>query len=512
TWRVKTEQARAVSVKYQVYADEMTVRTSFLNDRMGFFNGTNLFFFVRGQMDRPARVEIETPSGWQVYTGLAPSDGAFEASSYDVLADSPVQVGPHTATSFEVSGKRHRMVMCGEGNYDLNAIAHDVEAICRSAVAIFRDMPLEHYTFITHLPREGRGGLEHLNSTVLMFPRFGFRPRDKYVSFLALCAHEYFHLWNGKRIRPVGLGPFDYEREVHTRSLWVVEGWTSYYNDLLLRRAGLIDAKTLLGRFAKTWNGLSERPGRQVQSLAESSFDTWIKFYQPSPYSVNSTVSYYEKGAVVALMLDLEIRRRSGNQRSLDDVLRIMWQDYGRVDKPYPEDAPRRLAEEMADGSLEEFFSQFVYGTDELPLADMLAAFGIRVVPKAGSEGDLAPRWIGVKVRTEHGRVVISEVLEDSPAAQGGLSVGDEIVALDGHRVREVDIRERLAERKGDDVVSFAVFRDDLLRYVSVALRAVRPPLEVSFEADPVADEDACARYAAWLGEPHPAARVAAHP
>ncbi len=500
TWRVSSQPGARVVLSYRVYADELTVRTSHLDSDHGFFNPSNVFFFVRGQLDRASHIKVVPPPGWKVTTALQALPGEenlFACPDYDTLVDSPFECGTHQVHAFQVNDTPHALAVFGRGNYDADLLVSDLETICKTASGLFRELPCPRYVFICHLPSNGRGGLEHKDSTVVMAPRFGFRPRDKYEDFLALCAHEYFHLWNGKRMHPVGLGPFDYEREVHTRCLWVVEGFTSYYNDLLLARGGLIDARTFLKRAGKTWNGLLDTPGRRFQSLSESSFDTWIKYYQRSAHSTNSTVSYYEKGSLVAMLLDLEIRRTTQGQRSLDDVLRALWREYGRSEVSYPDDAVRRLAEEMAGQDMGGFFAAYVDGTEEMPLPEVLSHFGVRTV----SEGDEeSPPWLGVRTRYEHGRLQVTEVVWDSPAFRDGLSAGDELLAIDGHRLTDAALRPRLAECKLGDTVTFTVFRDDVLRTVPVKLTE-RARQQVRFEPDPDASADALELFAGWMGE-----------
>ncbi|HEY4001017.1 MAG TPA: PDZ domain-containing protein [Candidatus Xenobia bacterium] len=502
TWRIDHGGRAEVTVSYRVYANELTVRTSHLTEDHALFNGTNLFFYVKGQLDRPIELRVEAPPGWQVTTALPLRDGVFMAPDYDTLADSPVECGTQKLLTFEVAGRPHQVALVGDGNYDPARLTEDLQAICSAAVDVFRELPCDRYIFICELPAVGRGGLEHKNSTVVMFGRFDFRPSDRYESFLALCAHEYFHLWNGKRLHPPGLGPFDYEKEVHTHSLWVVEGWTSYYNDLLLLRAGRLDGNGFLKLVAKTWNGLRATPGRSCQSLTEASFDTWIKYYQRTAHSVNSTVSYYEKGALVALLLDLEIRWRTQGQRSLDDVLRALWREYGRTETAWPEGAVEALAEEMAGDDMRPFFRDYVEGTAELPMADSLARFGIKTVVDHPAE-PVAP-WIGLHTRHEGGRTVVTEVLWEGPAWRAGINAGDELVAFDGHRLTDSNLKSRLADKRQSDRIELIVFRDDLLKRFSIELS--EPPWrDQRFEADTESNSAAAGLYAGWLGQPHPA-------
>src|SRR5688572_8588998 len=304
TWQIDTKGAKEIVASYRVYSNELTVRTNELNDEHAFWNNTALLMFPAGQLNAPSTVTVVPYSGWKVATGLPAVAGAantFRAANYDILYDSPFEVSNFNEISFDVRGKRHRYVITGEGNYDLKKLAEDTAKIAEEGYKIFGEFPFDDYTFIVNL--RGGGGLEHLNSTALQWNRFGFKPQSRYNGFLALVAHEYFHLWNVKRIRPDALGPFDYENENYTKLLWVAEGVTAYYEGLLLRRAGLISDNDVLSSKASMIEQLQNRPGRFETSLEESSMDAWIKYYRQDENAVNNQISYYDKGEIVAMML-----------------------------------------------------------------------------------------------------------------------------------------------------------------------------------------------------------------
>src|SRR5688572_4660445 len=385
TWRIVTAGAREWRASYRVYANELTVRTNQLNSDHAFWNNAALLMYLEGFLNAPSTLHIQAPQPWKVATGLpAAGKNTFRAENFDVLYDSPVEVSNFKTISFTVKNVPHRIVIDGEGNYDPERMKRDVQKIVETSVELMGgEIPYRDYTFILHLGANTGGGLEHLNSTALGFPRFGFKiqtgdratsasptasgtPERDYRGFLSLVSHEFFHLWNVKRIRPDVLGPFDYTQENYTKMLWVAEGITDYYADLFLRRTGLITEGEFLTATARSIQTLQNTPGRQEQSLEESSFDTWIKFYRPDENTINSQVSYYDKGAIVSLLLDLEIRKRSNHAKSLDDVLRYLYTEFFKKNRNYGPADFQKASELMAGASLEDFFSKYVRGKEEL--------------------------------------------------------------------------------------------------------------------------------------------------
>jgi predicted metalloprotease with PDZ domain len=467
-WRVEARAGAPLEVSYRVYANELTVRTSHLDATHGYVNGASVFLWVRGLEGAEHEVEVLAPAGWRTTTALAPlGESRFLAPSYDELVDSPMEIGTHALLEWEQSGRPHGFAVWGAGSFDAERLLADTRAIVAAAERMFGGLPYERYVFLLHLLPEGRGGLEHRDSSSLQAERWalpapGGEPDEKYEDFLALVAHEFFHVWNAKRIRPEVLGPFDYTRENYTRDLWVVEGLTTYYTDLLLLRAGRIGEARYLERLGEQIARFQALPGRHHQTLAESSFDTWIRFYRPDEHTPNAQISYYQKGALVGLLLDLEIRRASGGARSLDDLMRLLWERYGARDVGYPESGPGRveaLAAEVAGEELSDFFDRYIRGTAELDLDGALGAAGLRLTRGSGTDttggegseesatastpakrhrpsdaAEIEAR-LGVRVRERAGRVEIAVVLEGGSGWRAGLNSGDEIVALDGVRV-----------------------------------------------------------------------------
>jgi len=523
TWRIQTNGAREWRATYRVYANELTVRTSELNDRHAFWNNAALLMYPNGFLKAPSTLRVMPPQGWQIATGLpavADSPNTFRAENFDVLYDSPFEVGTFQTLRFEARGIPHRIVIDGEGNFDAERMRADVQKIVETAANLMGDLPYRDYTFILHLRSTGGGGLEHLNSTALIFRRFGFRPEAGYHSFLRLVAHEYFHLWNVKRIRPDALGPFDYTGENYTKLLWVAEGLTSYYENILPRRAGLISDKEFLKDFATDIQNLQNVPGRNVMSVEEASFDAWIKFYRPDENSVNSQVSYYDKGAILGLLLDLQIRKLSGGAHSLDDVIRYLYNDFFKKNRNYTPADFQQACELQAGQSLDNFFRRYVRGREELDYNDALAGVGLRLVvaskTASGDNAVSAPRedaYLGANFSQEGERLLIRNVLSNTPAYDQGLNAGDQIVALDGMRIAGVNgadgkitsaeetLKTRLAEKRPGETVRLTVFRADDLRTFDVKLGG---RANVEYRIVPVENITAeqTRNYQSWLGAP----------
>jgi predicted metalloprotease with PDZ domain len=463
-----------VTVEYDVWAFELSVQTSHLDAEHGFVNGASVFLYADGHKGAPVTLEIRAPKGWRVATGLERRGRLYAAPDYDVFVDCPIEIGTFEQRTFRVRGKPHHLAIHGPGNYDAEALVRDLRKVVETEIRIMRHVPYDQYLFIMHHSPERGGGLEHLNSTALQHPARNYRPREKYENFLELAAHEFFHLWNVKRLRPEPLGPFDYEREVYTSLLWAMEGLTSYYDTLVLCRAGIMTPEKYLKKVAERLQKFEEKPGRRRQSLSASSFDTWIKLYQPNENALNSQMSYYEKGELVGMCLDLEIRRRTEGRRSLDDVMRGLYRECLRRRQGFPEPEFRRACERAAGGSLRRFFADFVDGTGDIPWNRFLGVAGLRLEkePRKPEEGE-APRkakpWLGVAV--QKGAVLaISAVVEGSPADRAGLSVRDELVALDGARVLPDEWEKRLEECDPGDRLRLTVFRAGYLREFTVTL------------------------------------------
>jgi predicted metalloprotease with PDZ domain len=473
-WRVSA--GGNVTVEYDVWAFELSVQTSHLDADHAFINGASVFMYVDGLKDAPLVVDLRTPQGWKIATGLDRRGRLLSAPNYDVLVDCPIEAGTFKLRTFKVKGVPHHLVIHGDGNYNEDRMVDDIRKIVETEVQILRHIPYDHYTFLLHNTAERGGGLEHLNSTALQYPPGSYKPREKYENFLELVAHEFFHLWNVKRIHPDMLGPFDYEREVYTTLLWVMEGFTSYYDTIVPCRAKLWTPEKYFKKMADRIQKFEDKPGRKRQSLSESSFDTWIKLYQPNENAQNCQMSYYEKGELVGMCLDLEIRHRTANAKSLDDVMRLLYAEYGKAGKGFPEGEFKKTCERVA-GNLDRFFADLVDGTADVPWNKFLGYAGVKLEqePKRPDEGEPARKaraWIGIGTAKMGGVLTVANVVEGSPAWKAGLSAKDEIIALDGAKLAAEDFEKRLEECDPGDKLRVTFFRSGYLREVEVTLGA----------------------------------------
>jgi predicted metalloprotease with PDZ domain len=469
-WQIATEGSPEITVRYRIFANELTVRTNHLDASHGYFNGAALFFYVPGLQAQPIRVTIEPPTGWRIATALPSVSGetnTFEAADFDTLVDSPFEIGRHQLYEFEVLGKPHQLAIWGQGNAEPERLIRDISKIIETEARLFGGLPYDHYLFLLHLTTQGFGGLEHKNSCSLIYSRFSFQAEEPYYRFMQLVAHEFFHLWNVKRIRPKELEVFDYDGENYTPSLWFSEGTTSYYDNLLPLRAGVYDVRTYLKNLSKDISRYLTTPGRWVQSLSESSFDAWIKLYRRDSNSDNSQISYYLKGEMVSLLLDLLIRAKSNNQRSLDQVLQRLWQEFGQPEIGFTAAQLQEVIESVAGMDLSDFFQRSLDTTEELPFDQYLEPFGLRVSPEPTAG---LPPFLGITLAGETGRDLVRSVEYGSPAQQAGIDPDDELLAIDGIRVRTNSFLDRLKNYQPGDTIHLTAFHQDELRTYSVTL------------------------------------------
>ena len=439
-WRATCRTDRPLVLTYEVCAYDSSVRTAWLDASRGFFNGTSVCLRVHGQEDAPHALEVASTAAtahWSVATGLTPQSidkrgfGVYAASHYDELVDCPVEMGTFWSGQFTACGVAHRFVVAGAApSFDGKRLLADTQKICETAIRFWHGKgkpPIKNYLFMLNAVHDGYGGLEHRNSTALIcgrrdLPRMGQAPATEgYTTLLGLISHEYFHTWNVKRLRPAEFSRYDYSQENYTQLLWFFEGFTSYYDDLLLRRAGLIDDATYLKLLAKATNQVLQTPGRSVQTVAQASFDAWVKYYRQDENTPNATVSYYTKGSLVALCLDLTLRREG--KTTLDDVMRALWKRC--AGGPMTEADLRAELASLAGRSFDNELDQWVHSTAELPLAELLAAHGVALKPE---QPQLAQR-LGLRV-TENHSVQLKTVLRGGPAEKAGMAAGDEWLGL----------------------------------------------------------------------------------
>lgn len=505
TWRIETDGAKELVVNYSVYANEMTPRTNELNDEHAFWNNSALLMYPDGRLKAQSILRIVPFGDWKIATGLTQVEGqpnTFRAVDFDSLYDSPFEVGNFRSLSFEVKGIPHRIVINGDGNYDAEQLRRDVAKIVQTTSEMYGgQFPYNNYTFILNLRSPGGGALEHLNSVAATLSPFGFRPDDHYLGVLSLIAHEHFHAWNVKSIRPDSLGPFDYTQENYTRLLWVAEGVTDYYAGIILRRAGLMTDKQFLNIQALAIQDLQNRPGRFETSMEDASFDAWIKYYRPDENAVNNQVSYYDKGKIIGMLLDLEIRKASKGEHSLDDVMRYLFDEFAKKRRNYTPEDFQHAAERIAGASLENFFVKYVRGRDELDYNDTLSAVGLKLdtTGESSSSTPIAERaYFGASLVQTNDRLMVRSVRAGTPAYAQGMSSDDQIVALDGWRVTLDTWDARLAEKKSGDKITLTIFRRDKIRTIEIILGGrVIVPYKIVPVAGPSANQKRL--YQDWL-------------
>jgi predicted metalloprotease with PDZ domain len=471
-WQIETERSNEIVISYQIFANELTVRTNHLDATHGYFNPAALCFYIPDYEGCPIEISIAPPhADWRVTTPLPEIRPlTFLAADFDTLVDSPFEIGTQQIHEFTVMDKPHQLVIWGEGNLDVSSAIEDIQKIVAVEAEIFGGLPYEKYIFLLHLSPSGGGGLEHKNCCSLLYPRFNFQGSEKHNRFMQLVAHEFFHLWNVKRIRPIALEKFDYDRENYTPSLWFSEGTTSYYDLLIPRRAGIYDAKEYLSELSKEITRYLTTPGRTVQPLSESSFDAWIKLYRPDANSSNSQMSYYLKGEMVTLLLDLLIRDRTDGNKSFDDVLVMMWEQFGKAEIGFTEAQLKTIIEEVANTDLTDFYDRYIHDVDELPFNEYLAPFGVALQP---SEATIP--YLGLTVKSEHGKEVIKAVASNSPARLAGIDPGDELLAIDGFKVTAEQLNDRLKYYQPGEQIAVSVFHADRLLTVNLTLAVPQP-------------------------------------
>ncbi len=469
-WSINTKGLNHVTIKYKVYCFEISVRTAFVDISHAFLSTSGIFMYPEGMLNQPSTIHIVPFGGWdKVSTSLDMVNNdpfTVRAPNYDILFDSPIEVGNQDVFGFDAAGVHYQIAMYGGGSYDKEKLKTDVAKIVEQETAVYSENPNKHYVFIVHNYLRGGGGLEHLSSTVLGASRDAYGTPRGYQNFLSLVAHEHFHLWNVKRLRPIALGPFDYDNENYTTDLWIAEGFTAYYEDIILRHANLIDADNYLGVMANDINQVENTPGKKIQSIADASYDAWIKAYRPTENSNNSTISYYSKGSVAALLLDLEIINDSQAKYSLDDVMKYMYHEYYKTLKRGYTDAEfKRGLEKFAGKNLDDFYKKYVYGVADVDYNKYLGYAGYQLTDEAA--GTNAPS-LGIMTASTGGKILVTNVLRDGTAWVDGINVNDEIVSVDGAPI--TDANNILANKKVGDKLSITITRDGLSLVLPVTL------------------------------------------
>ena len=471
-WKITTGGAANVTLRYKVYSREMTVRNNWVESAFAMLNGAPTFITLVERAARPHEIRIELPAAWKkVETALEPVAGSattFRAPDFDTVIDSPIIIGNPVTREFTVDGKRHTVVFEGDtALIDADRVAADVQKIVNQGKAVMGSLPYPHYKFMT-MVTEASGALEHKNSYLGMTNRFATRTRGAYLSFLGTLAHEYFHAWNVKRLRPVELGPFDYENENYVKTLWVAEGFTDYYADILNKRAGIETRDEYLNALSNQIEQVQTIPGRLVTPVNMASFDTWIKQYRPDENTANMSVNYYPKGAVIAFLLDAKIRKATNGTRSLDTGMQWAMQRYSG-DKGYTPEQFYAVMSEAAGVDLKGWFAKTAESAEELDYTEALEYYGLRFRPV---DAKSAGAYIGGGTRNDAGRLIITSVRRGTPGIDAGLNVDDEIIAIDDVRVRADGLAARLAQYRPGDKVAVLVARRDRLMKIDVTLGA----------------------------------------
>jgi predicted metalloprotease with PDZ domain len=519
-WQL-THSNGPITVSYQIYAYDLSVRGAYINDLYAFFNGTNMFLCVEGQQQQPHAVtlvqpELENTAHWQVATTLPSSQplshqfGEYWAGDYAELIDHPVLLGEFDILPFSTSGVDFELILAGGHQADTERMVRDLKTVCEHQLKFFGDTsPVSHYQFITLLTDSAFGGLEHISSTALMYSRNDLpslhqntRMEEGYQTFLSLCSHEFFHTWHVKRIKPLPLVDAKLDRENYTEQLWIYEGFTSYYDDISLLRCGLVSQDDYLKTMSKNLTRLVRNQGRFKQSITDSSFDAWTKFYKQDEGAVNNIVSYYNKGAVLALCLDLLIKQHSQNKYSLDNVMRFLWQAHGKTGIGTDNQVIHNALTSQFGINLDEFLHSALYTTDELPFAALLNQVGITVTysarhgldDKGGSQTE--DNFIfdfGAQCSAKDTGLLVQTVSEGSAAFDAGLMAKDHIIALEGWQLTHANLKLRLNNLVEGQRVDMTILRDKRLLTLSFTPR-LAPKDSISLQVN---DQTLCNT---WLG------------
>ena len=521
TWTVESK-GQNVSVEYLVHANDLSVRSAFINDDYAFLNGTSVFLCDEALSHLPSRVSINTdtcPDDWQIHTSLDAKDNHFIAEHYEELIDHPIFIGRCQTREFDTYGVNFTLLFSGNDPIDIDRITRDLIPICEHHLTLFSDKPpVTDYLFMTLISDKGYGGLEHRNSTALLFPRFdlpmpneGEHKTDTYIDFLSLCSHELFHTWHVKRIKPDVMVKPNLGVETYTDQLWIYEGFTSYYDEVTLARVGLISHEQYCHLLSKTFTRVQQNSGRTRQSISESSFDAWTRFYKQDASATNVIVSYYAKGGIVALGLDLLLRQQSQGRYSLDDVMRILWSEYGQEESGTPWDVIQTVCKQHFAIDVGDYLAKVVYGTQDVPLATLLPVAGLEMTlrqqvglsDKGGRISDTSPKnGFGATVGNHAKGLIINVVRENTPASNAGLMIRDIIIAVNGYEVTEAILQRFLNSQT--ETLSLLILREGRVLTLNLTIQnAVNDVCDVG-----VSDADTCQQ---WLSSWHQERRIQTH-
>lgn len=500
TWKIEKGNAKKVTINYEVYSFELTVRTSFLDLTHGFVSGSGIFMYVDELKNKTGNLTVVPHASFKKVTTSLPQksegvagDGShqFTFESYDQLADCPIEIGNHALFDFTAAGVKHTVAMYGEGNYEVNRLQKDMAKIVETTTQVFGENPNKSYVFIIHNVVNGQGGLEHTNSTTLSVNRWTYQGAS-YNDFLSLVAHEYFHLWNVKRIRPVELGPFNYDEENYTSLLWVMEGFTSYYDELLLLRAGFYTKEQYIQKLSSALNYVEGSEGTRVQPVAHASFDAWIKAYRPTENSANTTMTYYSRGGVLAAILDAKIITKFNGKKNLDDFLKKLYADfYKKLNRGFSEKEFEKALSDFMDEDMSAFFTDYVNDTKVPNYTDIFKPVGLAVT----YAGNPKPNF-GASFTTSNGKTTVRSIRANSAAENAGLSVNDEIIGLNGYRIDASALEGSLAATLEGEPIDLLISRDDILLEIKAKMGVYERP---SYRVELMNDPKSAKLQAIWL-------------
>ncbi len=498
-WEINKGSAKKVTVNYEVYAFELTVRTSFLDKTHGYLNGTSVFTFPEGHMNLGGYLTIIPHSSFKTITAplIEASEGfsgdnnakTFVFDDFDHLADTPIEIGNHETFTFNAAGVKHNVAIYGPGNHDVEKLKVDMAKIVEATTAVFGQNPNKEYWFIIHNTDSRGGGLEHMNSTTLNVNRWTYGP-ENYNSFLSLVAHEYFHVWNVKRLRPANLVEYDYSNENYTDLLWVMEGFTSYYDELILRRAGFYTEQEYMNVFKNTINYVEGIPGNKIQPVAHSSYDAWIKSYRPNENSRNTNISYYSKGGLLAHAIDAMIINKTKGKKSLDEFMQLLYKRFYEEDNIGMTPAQfKATLEGFLGDNLDDFFKKYVYGTETIPYAKYFKDLGLKIEQTRETRTSL-----GITMSNNEGKLIVNGVQSNSAAESAGLSPNDEIIAFNGFRVDVKSLQDFLGMLAVGSEFNLIIARGDQLMSIDAKMGTIDSPrYEFSYQ------ENKLGKY--WLRE-----------
>ena len=479
TWRIQTKGIKEVKINYEVYAFELSARSSFLDQSHGFVSGSSIFMYVDGEKETSGKLDIYPHEDFNVISTSLPKPRdsirfenakTYAFTNFDHLVDCPIEIGNQDVFEFTAAGVKHNVAIYGVGNYDIEKLKKDMKKIVETTTSVIGENPNKIYTFIIHNVTDGQGGLEHMNSATLSVDRWGYQGKQ-YIDFLSLVAHEYFHLWNVKRIRPIELGPFNYDQENYTTLLWVMEGFTSYYDELLLRRAGYLSEQEYLQKLNSILNYVEGSEGSRVQPVAHASFDAWIKGYRPNENSSNTTMTYYSRGQLIGSLLDAKIIAKFEGNKSLDDFMRTLYYKlYKNKDRGFTEQEFEQTLSTFMREDMHDFLAKYVYDTNVPDYAEIFNLIGVNVeytgVKKA---------YFGMSYSKE-GTPTVKTIRTNTEAENAGVSVHDEIIGFNGFRIDGPSLEASLAALKTGDSFNLLVSRDQIIMEIPCKMGEIEIP------------------------------------